>query len=127
MVFSLLAYFVSMLAALGVVATLWIGEIDRTSERVDLKSYPMSRAAEVARAAPTPAAPSPEPTAAIAAAPRKSITKARHLAAARRHAGVVAARERAEAKNRMAFGYAGDPRATFPPAFSPWSGIGTEN
>jgi len=107
MVFSLLAYFFSMITAFAVMATVSIGLIgDSPFQRIHVPAYPMPAVAEV----------EPAMTPAKADDTQAEVVKVPRLAPARNN--VLLAPRRQEQDNTVALGYAGEPSAAFSPAFA---------
>ena len=117
MVLSLLAYFFSMITALTVLASVWIGLVGGSAfQTVDvLQPYPRPVIAEVETAPVTlPKSRVNSPSHVAAAA----VTKAKRIAQARAHARGLLEHQQREHDNSVALGYVAEPGAAFSPAFS---------
>ena len=115
MVLSLLAYFFSMIGALTVLASVWIGLIDESAfQRVHLQPYPRPAIAEVATAPVRPPKGDVNARSDVASA---SVDRAKHTAIATVNARSLPARHERERDN-FALGYAAEPGAAVSPTFS---------
>jgi len=116
MVLSLLAYFFSMITALTVLASLWIGLVSASAfQKVHMQPYPQPVIAEVATAPVTPPKSEVTSPADVAAA---AVAKAKHIAQAGAHARGLPAQQQREHGNSVALGYGAESGAAFSPPFA---------
>ncbi len=117
MVLSLLAYFFSMITALTVLASVWIGLVAGSAFQTVhvLQPYPRPVIAEVETAPVVPLKSKLNSPSDVAAA---AVTKAKHLAQARAHARGLLGHQQRKHDNSVALGYVPEPGAAFSPAFS---------
>ena len=115
MVFSLLAYFFSMITALTALASLWIALVGGSAFQTVhvLQPYPRPVIAETSPGTP-PKSKVNSPSHVAAAA----VTKAKHLAHAREPARDLLAHQQREHDNSVALGHVVESGAAFSPAFS---------
>ena len=116
MVLSLLAYFFSMITALTVLASLWIGLVGELAfQTIHLQPYPRPVIAEVATTPVTPPKSELTSPADVAAA---AVAKAKHIAQAGAHARGLLAQQQREHDNSVALGYGAESGAAFSPPFA---------